>query len=474
MAQIQSGNSTALATVGTTNTAIRSELFDANGNSVIVKDKDNAVGIKYGVMMAGSSDNTSRVLRTDRIGSLRIGADTLLFRDDIEGTTLNSQLWVVTASTFTISQAAQVGININNSNGVAVNSYSLITSQRQFPKMQATPLRCRFRARLVPQTNAIAEMGFCLPVTTTAQIATGAYFRMTSSGAIVPVLSFNNSDVVQGTDVSALLSSANYYTYGIWVDDDNVLFTVQDVSTGKIVNEQALQIPITQAKVWSATHLPFSARLMILGSAAPAAPQLILSDVYVSSLDAMTYKPQCEQMAGLGLGAEVAPTTYIQSANMANSTTPANATLSNTAAGYATLGGLFSFAAVAGAVTDYALFAFTVPVGYTFNCTGIDITTYNTGAAGATTPTLLQWAVASNSSAVSLATTTLNRVALGAQSLPVGIAIGGNVPDMSRKFTTPLVTNGGRMFHVILRMPVGTATASQVIQGAVNINGYFE
>jgi hypothetical protein len=159
---------------------------------------------------------------------------------------------------------------------------------------------------------------------------------------------------------------------------------------------------------------------------------------------------------------------------MANSTTPANATLSNTAAGYATLGGLFSFAAVAGAVTDYALFAFTVPVGYTFNCTGIDITTYNTGAAGATTPTLLQWAVASNSSAVSLATTTLNRVALGAQSLPVGIVIGGNVPDMSRKFTTPLVTNGGRMFHVILRMPVGTATASQVIQGAVNINGYFE
>jgi hypothetical protein len=32
----------------------------------------------------------------------------------------------------------------------------------------------------------------------------------------------------------------------------------------------------------------------------------------------------------------------------------------------------------------------------------------------------------------------------------------------------------GRFLHVILAVPVGTATASQVIRGTVTIDGYFE
>ena len=69
-------------------------------------------------------------------------------------------------------------------------------------------------------------------------------------------------------------------------------------------------------------------------------------------------KPWKEQMAESGYGAPYLPVTQVQAAQWANSAAPASAALSNTAAGYATLGGLFQFAAVAGAATDYALFGF--------------------------------------------------------------------------------------------------------------------
>jgi hypothetical protein len=37
-----------------------------------------------------------------------------------------------------------------------------------------------------------------------------------------------------------------------------------------------------------------------------------------------------------------------------------------------------------------------------------------------------------------------------------------------------MVVDGGRFFHIIVQVPVGTATVSQVIRGDVMVNGYFE
>ncbi len=99
-----------------------------------------------------------------------------------------------------------------------------------------------------------------------------------------------------------------------------------------------------------------------------------------------------------------------QTANYANTAAPASATLSNTAAGYTTLGGQWQFAAVAGAETDYALFGFQVTAAAAASAnknlfiTGIRIEAVNTGAAVATTATLLQWGLAVGGTAVSLAT----------------------------------------------------------------------
>jgi len=177
--------------------------------------------------------------------------------------------------------------------------------------------------------------------------------------------------------------------------------------------------------------------------------------------------------ASLGMSAGRNPYTGAQTENHTNSTAPVSATLSNTAAGYATLGGRFQFIAPAGAVTDFALFGFAVPVGSRFICEGVRIESYNTGAAVATTATVLEWAVGFNSSAVSLATANIVRRQCGVQSFAIGAAIAAPAPAIDITFATPEAVESGRFLHVILNVPIGTATASQIIRGQVSVKGRF-
>ncbi len=186
-----------------------------------------------------------------------------------------------------------------------------------------------------------------------------------------------------------------------------------------------------------------------------------------------------EIMAAGDRGSFWNPSSLAQLANHANSTSPSSATLSNTAAGYSTLGGRYQFAAVAGAATDYALFAWQVPTTMTLFITGVSISLVNTGAAVATSAHILDWALGINSTAVSLATTDSGstygprRLPLGTQALLTSAAIGATAPDLVRTFNTPIVVKPGRFIHTILQMPVATATASQVLRGDVMFNGFL-
>lgn len=183
-----------------------------------------------------------------------------------------------------------------------------------------------------------------------------------------------------------------------------------------------------------------------------------------------------EAMARAGRGLS-AGSDGAQLANWANSTAPTSATLSNTAAGYTTLGGLWQAAALAGAATDYALFAYAVPAGKRLFVTGVHISpTIVTGAANATTATILQWGLGFNSTAVSLATASTgpDRVGVGFQSCLAALAIGGQIgPAIELSFPTPHVVEAEKYLHVILTIPVCTATSSEVLRGLVGINGYF-
>jgi hypothetical protein len=169
-----------------------------------------------------------------------------------------------------------------------------------------------------------------------------------------------------------------------------------------------------------------------------------------------------------------------QTANHANSTSPSSASLSNTAAGYTTLGGRWQFAAVASAATDFALFGYQVPAGWRLRIKAVAISTVNTGAAVATTATIMDWGLGINSTAVSLATSDSDpaygprRIPLGIQAFLSGAAIGAVANDLWRTFDKPLIVKPLRFVHVILQMPLATNTGSQVIRGNVTFDAAFE
>ena len=452
--------------------ALRHTLYDAAGNAVIY-DSSAQPSAVAGPAMLGINDRSLLPARMDRLGSLASAMHAPLLTESFEGTAVHASRWVTNATTMAATQSAIAGLTINSGAITTVSTGYLISSVRRHMKTQRSPLQSKWRARSVRYNNSVQEFGFGDVAAFNGAHTTGAYWQVTAGGVVQPVLTYNSIDTT-GPDASAYIDPTKYYTYDIILDDDEVTFSVQDTSTGMILFKHKIALPLTQQRLWSSTQLPVFARVYNTAVAPATAPQLILTDCYVLALDAMQNKPWGEMLAGMGRGPVDHPLTGGQLAQWTNSAEPASATLSNTAAGYTTLGGKFQFAAVAGAATDYALFGFQVPTPLNMMITGIEIDTWNTGAAVATTPTLLTWALAAGSTAVSLATSTVSRRGLGAQSLPVGAVPGAKAERISEEFRTPIPCGAGRYVHVILRMPVASATASQVIAGMVNIDGYFE
>jgi hypothetical protein len=425
-----------------------------------------------GAVMMGVNDRSVLPLRVDRFGSVATSLHTPLLIESFEGGTLHALRWLVTATTMAATTSTVAGLTVNSGAITTINTGYMLQSARRFLMSQRMPSHAKFRARMVPFTNSVMEIGFGDAATFNGANTTGAFFQRQSSGALVPVVTYNSVNIT-GTDIAGLLNSVGSYTFDIFRDDDEVTFAVQDTATGLLLNKQSIKLPLTGQRMFSSTALPILARVYNTGTAPATAPQMFLTDIYVASLDADLNVPLSDNFAMMNRSGVENPFTGAQLSTWANSAEPANATLSNTAAGYATLGGRFQFAAVAGVVTDYALFGFQVPVPANLAITSVDIDSWNLGAAVATTPTLLTWALGVGSTAVSLATATVRIRGVGAQSLPVGAAIGAKAERISQQFRTPLFCASGRFVHVILRIPVGTATASQVIAGMVNLEGYF-
>lgn len=471
MAQIQSGAGSDILTIDPISKAARVALYDSAGNIINIKEND-FIASPSGITAFGANDQTMLPARMDRLGNFGSAIHQALFCEGFEGTTVNPIRWTVIATTMAATQATIQGLLINSGNITTINTGYLLKSNRAYLKLQRQPLQTKIRARPNHYNNSVMELGFGDAATFNGANTTGAYWQLTASGALIPVLTYNSADMT-GVDVRSLINTANYYTFDVIVDDDSATFTIQNTTTGAIISKQVIQLPLTAQKLFSTTQIYSMARLYNTGVAPATAPQLIITDLYVSALDSNYNLAVQDLMALMHRGIIDHPLTGAQLAAWANSAEPANATLSNTAAGYTTLGGKFQFAAVAGAATDYALFGFQVPAPATLVITGMAIDTWNVGAAVATTATLLTWGIKNNLTAVSLATATGNAIAVGAQALPVATPIGGLANRIDKRFSSPIVCGPGRFIDVILRMPVGTATASQVIAGMISFEGYF-
>jgi hypothetical protein len=125
--------------------------------------------------------------------------------------------------------------------------------------------------------------------------------------------------------------------------------------------------------------------------------------------------------------------------------------------------------------------AFQVPTGRQLIITGVDITCFNQGAAVATTPTVFEWVLATNSSAVSMATEVeaagvyeYEKTPIGVMTGAVGLALGGAFNEVHLDLgNRPKVVNSGRFVSIVNRGSLGTATASEIYQCRVSVSGYY-
>lgn len=456
---------------------------DAHGNQLVNLPTDpQAAGY---VRLLDSDGNP---LDTTENGFLRVSSEALVFYDQVDGAALNTNLWTYSVGTMTVVQAnGFIGLNAGAS--VAAGAYAILQSIKSIPLYGTLPLIVEMNAKALnaPAANATIELGIGSS-TTTAAPADGAFFRWTPAGQFYAIT--NNAGVesssaqitgpysdTTGAMITMPPSGTVIHLYAIEIVEDHCRFYVDDTLVADI------QTPAGQAFPFNAGRQTVYARVFNGGTSPSLAPQLFIGQVIANQEDLNQSKPWGDLLCSLGRGFHQSPTTpFSQTANHANSTSPASATLSNTVAGYATLGGRFQFAAPAGAVTDYALFAYQIPTGYQFVCKGVSISSVSVGAAGSlTVPTVLDWSLGVNANAVSLATaesppSTISprRVPVGMQSFPTTTLLGGQAADIDRRFDAPLVVDGGRYLHVIVQMPYGAATASQIIRGDVMIDGYFE
>jgi hypothetical protein len=468
----------ALIETGDSSTGVAN--VDSNFNLKValpsVKEQAGYVGI------AGFADDAGNVripVGASSQGLLGTGAVQVDFEQGFSASAISPSIWSQVLGTMTVG-VANNSITLNSGNSVASAAVARLVSYRQAKTPRGSDRIIAWRMMLPNLVaGAVTEIGAFVATGVTSPTS-GSFFRYGSDGTLRGV-SVSVTGTESTTSVIPTPSLNAAHDYVIWIMGKAIVFQIDDVVVGSI------PLGITAPSPVTSESSPFCARLY--NASATATAQQVYLHRCVGALYGGTYGYDRQFLAALGgdIGSQgVVGAGTGSLANWANSAAPVSATLSNTAAGYTSLGGQFQFTAVSGSETDCALFAFQVPTqtatnqGRTLVVHGVNIGTFNMGAAVATTPTLLQWGIAYDGTAVSLATADSastkapRRVPLGCQSLPVGLAVGGSVPDLRVDFRQPLSVNAGNYLHIILKIPVGTATASQIIRGVVSINATWE
>ena len=486
MAQIKSGASSDLLTIDPVSKAGRTSPYDASGTSMVPAARTALPATAGGVLLAGNQYKLSRALRTDETGTLRTSDESLMLYDSSEGAAVNTNTWVQTTATMTITQAAATGVLLNAGSTLTTTTGAMHVSHRQFPRFMGAPLIYRARVRATAHfANNVHELGFGAPSSSTAATATnGAHWRKDTSGQWLPVIVINSVEIL-GTPISnatfvAAVPATDYCIFTVEIQDAFARFCIFTQS-GALVTAQDIDFTQgTSVTDFAVTHLQAFYRNYNAGAVATAV-QLFVKNCMVTQLDALSQRDYLTSMSGMGFNSTQSPTAYTQTANYTNGVAPTARTLSNTAAGETTLGGLIRANAMAGAATDLIMFGFQVPSPYTFYFTGIRIPApLNEVAAVATTDTLFTYFMAFNSSAVSLATAApyaprfvaLGGVHRGAVALAANQQFSG--ADIIWQPKTPIAVFPGRFLHIGCRALVGTATATETFQWGVAVEGYFE
>jgi hypothetical protein len=451
---------------------------DLNGKPLALLNGQPLNTAQYGLPLMGFNDQNAIGIRLDRTGGVASALIQPFLSWFVEGATLNTRSMFTFLSTMTAVQTTQ-GLTLNSSNLSTLSTSAQLNTTVLVPMHMKGPvlMRSRFRVTQWGVANANAEYGMATVATTLGSTPNlnGAYWRMDSTG-VIPIFAFNGSVVATGIDISSSLVNTNYYQWGILKDDDNLIFTCQNTTTGQLVSRQAISIPTGQARAFLATHLQPYMRVWNSASAPTTGTQLIVSEWTAGILDLNFNMTTSQIMTMLGLGSEIGPLNYTTTSNIANSIVSPTQVLSNTATGQAALDGSVRFAAPVGAVTDYTLFSYTVPAGYRYRTKRIYLTAKNLGVTVATTPTQIDFFLVYQAAGVTLVGN-LFRKYIGTQTFSIGAVVGSKGEEGQLALDLlegDAVTEAGKVVGICCRVTTGTATASQVIEVMATNIGHFE
>lgn len=422
---------------------------------------------------------------------VRVGLDQSIFNCSFEGAISPTHTLSIPALTMSTSQSSNF-LQLNWANTTTAGTYINVITRRSFTLFGTYPMYFDSWIRESNHTaaNAVSEWGIGIAPLSSSAPTDGVYFRRNESGVLKAVINYNGTETEVTIDTTNAPSrdgvgvfdptETNHYLLVIHNDICN--FWINDVLVASI------KCPATQPTPCTSSSQPLMYRVRNV-NATSAGRQLHIGYINVTLGDQNTTKPWTHVLCGAGnhCSNNQIGSASGQTANFLNSTVPALATLSNTAASYAQLGGQYRFAATATNETDWALFAYTNPIGTTslpgktLYVTGVRIgEMLITGAAGVNA-TMFFWSCSGGCSAVSLVTadnttnTSSRRVPLGISSFlaaaPIGTVSPGHFVDFSN---CPLVVAPGTVFHVILKQLNGAATSSLEFRGHVTVLGYFE
>lgn len=469
---------------------------DADHQVKVVTNTDPA---KAGAMvMFSENDNGSfagsRLLRSPETSQdyrLRVGTDTILFRDEFNATSQNISNWSHAFTTMTMTQSGGF-LNANAAGTSTVSgNFAYLKTWRYFPLFGTAPVCVEIRKQFdkVIIANEVFSFGLGNP-TTGADPIEGAWIEYTSSYGVCGVVRYNSGTVVRTFGSIMNTPSINTtYKFTIVVGQDQVDFWVDDAYGGTIV------LPAVNALPFLNVALPVFDMKYNLGVVATS-PNVIgkTASVVVTLMDLQSNQTWANQMASCGLGMQQlnggsAGSPQVQWANTALPT--AAAATNTTAALGAFLGGLFQMNAPATSATDVIIASYQNPAGSatqtprTMKLRGIKIDCVNQVVAVATTASVFAVAVAWGGSSVTLAatestsfqtgTTKLRRVQpIGVVSFPVAAAVGAQATPLQFDFEAPLVINPGEYVQVICKIILGTATATETFLWVVSPNLYHE
>lgn len=465
-----SGNPVMVA--GTDGANTQRLLVDTSGRAIVqgaIVDRAAMVaGAQRGVPIIGQSAGVGRIVRSRRAGHLAPGGYNLQALDVIEGATINSWLWNATATTMTQTQAT--GVLTQNAGAITTTATTaLLTSNKQFPWIGQSPLGASFKALITQTTNAFNELGFGAPSGVTAIINNGAFFRVTSSGQVFAVTSFNGTETVSAA--LATLVSSSYYLFFVFLEDGGARFIVEDAAGVPLVDFFA-QIPLaTPGALGAVSHLPVFSRVYTSGTAG-AAPQTKIAGVQVWGMDIDYQQPWAQQLAGAGRNSNIDPTTYSQAQQQAAAAAPTATAPTNTTVKYTNLGGEYQITMTAASENLLGVFGYTVPSPYTLNITEIFLPPGIITTAFGATATALEWVlqVANNTNP---STATGPRYALGVQGAIASQAVGTQLTGapIGLSLAAPITVLPGQIVLVMVKVVVGIATG--VYRGTLMVNGYF-